>query len=74
MKNKIIVVYSSHLGEEEDRKFNKYISSTIGVKHEILRYINYNQFSLTQIYNEALNAKLENVIYVFCHNDIIIKT
>ena len=74
MKNKIIVVYSSHLGEEEDLKFNKHVSETIGVKHEILRYVNYNQYSLPQIYNEALTNVIKDAIYVFCHNDIIFKT
>ena len=74
MKNKIIVVYSSHLGEEEDFKFDNHVKSTIGVKHEILRYVNYNQYSLPQIYNEALTRHEENAIFVFCHNDIIFRT
>lgn len=26
MKNKIIVVYSSHLGDEEDSKFNRHVN------------------------------------------------
>jgi len=75
MKNKIIVVYSSHLGDEEDSKFNEQIENTIGVDHSISRFINHNEFSLSQIYNEALNDNTEdNVIFVFCHNDIVFKT
>lgn len=74
MKNKIFVVYSSHLGEEEDAKFNKHVENTIGVKHEILRFVNHNQYSLPQIYNEALKRYTENTVFVFCHNDIIFKT
>lgn len=74
-KNKIIVVYSSHLGEEEDQKFNKHISETIGVDHKIVFYTNYNQYSLTELYNRALDEEKEpNSIFVMCHNDIIFKT
>lgn len=75
MKDKIIVVFSSHLGDEYDNKFIKHISDTIGVKHSVDAYPNLNQFSLPEVYNLAIkenNAK--NVIFVFCHNDITIKT
>ena len=76
MKKKIIVVYSSHLGDEEDQKFNQHIDNTIGVKdYEILRYVNHGQYSLPQIYNQALMEYYsDDVIFVFCHNDIIFKT
>lgn len=74
-KNKIIVVYSSHLGEEEDQKFNKHIGETIGVDHKIVSYTNYDQYSLTELYNKALIEEKEpNLIFVMCHNDIIFKT
>ena len=75
MKDKIIVVFSSHLGEEYDNKFIRHISDTIGVKHTAIACPNYNQFSLPEVYNLAIkenNAK--NVIFVFCHQDIVIKT
>lgn len=74
MKNKIIVVYSSHLGGGEDIEFNNHVSNTIGCKHEILRYSNYNKYSLSQIYNEALSRSEDKCIFVFCHNDLIFRT
>ncbi|MGM0496153.1 MAG: glycosyltransferase [Bacillota bacterium] len=76
MKKRIIVVYSSHLGDDEDQKFNQHIDNTIGVKdYEILRYINHNQYSLPQIYNQALNEYDDGKsIFVFCHPDIKFET
>ena len=76
MKNEIIVVYSSHLPAEVDRKFDELIRRTIGTKHRIIRTLNENQFSLATVYNTAMDSVYEdeNAIYVFCHNDIIFKT
>ena len=75
MKNKIIVVFSSHLGDEKNNEFINHIHNTIGVNHDILCYTNYNQYSLTEVYNKAIvDYNKDNVIMVFCHPDIIIKT
>lgn len=75
MKNNIVVVFSSHLSEEENQNFIKHIDDTIGVKHKTLCYPNHNQYSLAQIYNNAIeNHKEKNSIFVMCHNDIIMKT
>jgi hypothetical protein len=75
MKNNIIVVFSSHLSEEQNQKFIKHIDDTIGVKHKVVYYPNFNQFSLPQVYNQAIKEHNdENSIMVFCHNDIFIKT
>lgn len=75
MKNKIIVIFSSHLGDEKNNEFINHIHNTIGVKHDVICYTNYNEFSLTKIYNDAIDKYHEDdVIMVFCHNDIIIKT
>jgi hypothetical protein len=75
MKNNIIVVFSSHLKEEENQKFIKHISDTIGVKHKVVCYPNFNQFSLAQVYNDAIKTHIEeNCVFVMCHNDIIIRT
>jgi hypothetical protein len=75
MKNNIVVVFSSHLSEEANQKFIKHISDTIGVKHQVLCYPNFNQFSLPQIYNDAIREHNNpDAIMVFCHNDITIKT
>lgn len=75
-KTKIVLVFSSHLGDEENNKFIEHIKQTIGIKnYDIVCYENYNQFSLTELYNKALNKySSENVVMVFCHPDIIIRT
>lgn len=75
MKNNIVVIFSSHLSEEENQKFIKHIDETIGVKHKTICYPNFNQFSLAQIYNDAiLNHNEKDCIFVMCHNDIFVKT
>jgi len=75
MKNNIVVVFSSHLSEEENQNFIKHIDDTIGAKHKVVCYPNLNQFSLPQVYNDAIkNHTVDNCIFVMCHNDIVIKT
>ena len=75
MKNNIVVVFSSHFTEEENQKFIKHIDETIGVQHKTICYPNFNQFSLSQLYNDAIKTHREkDCIFVMCHNDIIIKT
>ena len=74
-KDKIIVIFSSHLGNEKNNKFINHINNTIGVKHDTVCYQNYNEFSLAEIYNKAIIKYHDNnIIMVFCHPDIIIKT
>ncbi|MFW5847690.1 MAG: glycosyltransferase [bacterium] len=79
MKKRIEVVFSSHASPEENLKFSNHIDDTIGVSHGTHCYKNFNQYSLPQIYNKAIHElsqyqPLDEVIYVFCHNDIIFKT
>lgn len=76
MKNNIIVVFSSHLGDVYDLKFKDHINNTIGCRHEVACYKNNNEFSLTEIYNKALMdyKSVTNSIFVFIHNDIVFKT
>lgn len=75
MKKNIIVVFSSHLSEEENQKFSDHIGETIGITNTIICYKNLNQFSLSEIYNKAIKEyNNENSIFVFCHNDIIFRT
>ncbi|MFW6243292.1 MAG: glycosyltransferase, partial [bacterium] len=75
MKNNIVVVYSTHLTEGENKRFEKHISDTIGVKHTIIGYENHNQYSLSELYNHAIhNHKKKDCIFVMCHNDIKFKT
>jgi len=75
MKNNIVVIFSSHLSDEENQNFIKHIDNTIGVKHKAVCYPNHNQFSLPEIYNQAIKEHAEkDCIFVMCHNDIVIKT
>lgn len=76
MKNNIIVIFSSHLSDEENQKFSTHIINTIGnVRCEVHCYKNFNEYSLPQIYNKAISKyNDEDTIMVFCHNDIIFKT
>lgn len=79
MKTIIRVIYSSHLGEEKNTLFNKHIAETIGnvnsFEYTIHPYENYNQYSLPEVYNKALNELgKEDAIFVFCHNDITFDT
>ena len=74
-KNRIIVIFSSHHSEEDNNKFIEHINKTIGVPRETYCYPNFNQYSLSQVYNQAINnhAK-DDAIMVFCHNDILFDT
>lgn len=70
----ISIVISSHSTEKENDKLKQHIKNTIGIKNpEILLYENFNQYSLTEIYNIGLN-KSSNDIVLFIHNDIIFNT
>ncbi len=69
------VVISSHLSDEENNLFLKHITKTVGCKTNILLFNNFNEHSLTKIYNNAIIMGLEKSPYfVFIHNDIIFKT
>ena len=70
----ISIVISSHLSKEENKKFEIHLKNTIGLKNpEILIYENFNQYSLTEIYNIGLNES-KNDIVLFIHNDIFFNT
>lgn len=75
MKNRIIVVYSSHLSENDDFEFEKNIKNTIGCEHYIVRIENKNEKSLSQVYNDAIKKfNIDNNIIVFIHNDVEFET
>jgi len=75
LKNKIVVVFSSHLGDEKNNEFINHIHKTIGVNYDVVCYVNYNQYSLSEVYNRAIaEHNGDNVIMVFSHPDITIKT
>ena len=67
----ITVVYSTHKDETYNNKFKQHLLETVGLKNvQILEYTNYNQYSLTEVYNKGLNESVNDIV-VFCHNDII---
>ena len=74
-KNNIVVIFSSHHSEDDNRKFIEHINNTIGVKHKTVCYPNFNQFSLTKVYNTAIREhNNDNSIMVFLHSDLSINT
>ena len=74
-KNKITVVFSSHLGKEANVAFADHVNRTIGFNHEVVCIENYNEFSLSVIYNTAMEKyRTNDSIMVFCHPDITFKT
>ncbi len=67
----ISVVYSSHLGEIDDQKFENMLNETSGLsidQLEILRFENFNQFSLTEVYNIGMKESKYPIV-LFIHND-----
>ena len=75
MKNKIRVIYSSHLSDIENITFSNHVSETIGVNHVVHCYPNHNEYSLPEVYNLAIKEHHDDqAIMVFCHNDIVFKT
>ena len=67
----ITIVYSTHKDEVYNNKFKQHLLQTVGLKNvQILEYTNYNQYSLTEVYNKGLNESINDIV-VFCHNDII---
>jgi glycosyltransferase involved in cell wall biosynthesis len=67
----ISIVYSTHKDEQYNNKFKQHLLDTVGLKDvQLLEYLNYNQFSLTEVYNKGLNDSKYDIV-IFCHNDII---
>ncbi len=70
------MIFSSHLSEEENQRFTNHVLETIGIDNvNVVGYVNHNQFSLPEVYNRAMREyNGDNIIMVFCHNDIIFRT
>jgi GT2 family glycosyltransferase len=67
----ITIVYSTHKDETYNNKFKQHLLQTVGLKDvQILEYTNYNQYSLTEVYNKGLRESINDIV-IFCHNDII---
>jgi GT2 family glycosyltransferase len=70
----ISIVVSSHLSKEENKLFENHLKKTIGLKNpEILIYENFNEYSLTEIYNIGLHESTNDIV-LFVHNDIFFNT
>lgn len=54
MKKRINLVYSSHLSVEENEAFEKHVNDTCGVPVSIHSYPNFNEYSLSEVYNRAI--------------------
>jgi len=76
MKNRIAVIFSSHLSDVENQKFTNHILETIGTPNvSVSCYHNFNTKSLAEVYNLGIKEHdNENTIMVFCHNDILFRT
>lgn len=71
MKKRIVVIFSSHLSAHENDIFIQHINDTCGVPHSVFCTVNHNQFSLPEVYNNAISShSSEDAVMVFCHNDI----
>lgn len=66
----ITIVYSSNNDENKNSIFEDHLKKSIGIKeYEILKYRNFNEFSLAQVYNLGIEKSQFNIV-VCCHNDI----
>ena len=66
----ITIVYSTHKDQNYNNKFKQHLLQTVGLKDvQILEYTNYNQYSLTELYNRGILESINNII-VCIHNDV----
>ena len=67
----ISIVYPTR---EKNEKHRQHLLETCGLNNvQIIEYVSNGEYSLTNIYNKALNETTNNIV-VFCHDDIIINT
>lgn len=67
------IIFSTHLSPSENEIFKVMLRKSSGLSKnslEILMFENYNQFSLSEIYNKGLNKAQSNIV-LFIHNDVI---
>ena len=70
----ITIVYSTHKDLNYNKSFKEHLNKSIGIKNfEILEYENFNQYSLSEIYNRGI-IESKNDIVVCLHNDIKLET
>lgn len=70
----ITIVYSSNNDETKNSIFEDHLKKSIGVsEYEILKYKNFNEFSLAQVYNQGIEKSQFDIV-VCCHNDVKLET
>ena len=72
MFSKLTIVFSSHKGIEFNQNFINHLRLSSGLVNEnldIICYENYNQYSLSELYNKGLEESKTDLV-IFCHNDI----
>lgn len=66
----ITIIYSTHKDEKYNKNFEDHLSKSVGVSDiQIIKFINNNEFSLSQIYNKGIDSAKHGII-VCVHNDI----
>jgi GT2 family glycosyltransferase len=66
----ITIIYSTHKDFDYNTKFQQHLLQTVGLDNvQILQYENYNQYSLSELYNKGIEESINNIV-VCCHNDI----
>lgn len=59
----ITIVYSSNNDENKNSIFEDHLKKSIGIKeYEILKYRNFNEFSLRQVYNQGIEKSQFNIV------------
>lgn len=66
----ITIIFSTRKNKSEIEKFKFHLTKTIGIKDfEILDYENFNEFSLSEIYNKGISESKYDIL-ICCHDDI----
>jgi GT2 family glycosyltransferase len=70
----ITIIYSTHKEKEYNLKFKQHLLNSVGVKDvQILEYENFNQYSLSEIYNKGIKESTHNIVCCI-HNDVKLET
>lgn len=73
MKEGISVVVSSHLTSQQNHRFVRHLQKQAGVPLDVQIYSNFNEISLSEVYDRGLREAIYERI-LFVHNDVKIKT
>jgi GT2 family glycosyltransferase len=70
----ITIIYSTHKDSNYNKKFKEHLNKSIGIKNfEILEFENFNQYSLSEIYNKGISESKYDIVTCI-HNDIKLET